>query len=95
MGWHLYFRENRSFKRNKDGGWGWIRRFREQQPVMSFLASVGITIRGDGSCDDDGIAEIAKRYPIMGRRAGGKYRGCIEVEIDEFGKIKMANQSIQ
>ena len=93
MGWHLYLRENRILKRNKDGGWGWIRQVREH-PVMGFLKSIGITIRGDGTCDDDGIAAFAIRYPINGRRSGGKRRGCIEVEVDDFRKIKMANQSL-
>jgi hypothetical protein len=75
-------------KRNNDGGWGWIRRVREH-PVMSLLLSIGIIIRGDGTCDDDGIAEFAARYPIKGRRSGGKFRGCINVKVDEFGKIEI------
>ncbi|HEA67791.1 MAG TPA: hypothetical protein ENI07_13355 [Desulfobacterales bacterium] len=94
MGWHLYLRENRAMKRNQDGSWGWIRRVRgiygdPDHPVKFFLSSIGITIRGDGTCDDDGIAEFATQYPIEGRRAGGKLRGCIGVDVDEFGKIKM------
>ncbi len=93
MGWHLYLRENRVMKRNHDGGWGWIRKVHEH-PVLEFLSSIGITIKGDGTCDDDGVAAFAMRYPVKGPRAGGKYRGCIEVEIDEFGEIEMANPSI-
>ena len=62
--------------------------------IVSFLSSFNIAIEGDGTCDYDGIAEFARRYPIKGRRCGGKVRGCLEVEIDEFGEIKMANQSL-
>lgn len=87
MGWHLYLRENRVFRRNSNGGWGWIRRVRENSQVMFFLSSLGISITGDGTCDDDGIAEIARRYPIKGRRCGGKLRGCIKVDVDELGNI--------
>ncbi len=88
MGWHLYLRENMAFKRNKDGRWGWIR-----TPQMKpELESLGINIKGDGTCDDDGIAEFARRYPIKGRRCGGKLRGCIEVDISKNGEIKMANE---
>ncbi|KKL62239.1 hypothetical protein LCGC14_2187250, partial [marine sediment metagenome] len=46
------------------------------------------TIRGDGTCDNDGIAAFATQYPIKGHRAGGKLRGCIKVDVDEFGKIE-------
>lgn len=88
MGWHLYLRENRAFKLNENGSWGWISDFREH-PVEAFLSSIGITIKGDGTCDDDGIAEFAKRYPVRGRRAGKKLRGCIEVEVDKFGEIEL------
>lgn len=56
---------------------------------MSFLSSIGITIKGDGTCDDDGIAEFSMRYPIKGRRIGKKYRGCLEVEVDKSGAIEM------
>lgn len=84
MGWHLYLRDYRAFRRNKDGSWGWIRMggWSWMQPrVLKFLQSIGIDIRGDG------IAEFARRYPIKGRRCGGKLRGCIEVKIDEFDEI--------
>ena len=76
MGWHLYLRENRAFRRNADGNWGWIRKYPE---IISYLEPLGINIRGDGTCDDDGIAEFAKRYPIKGRRCGGKLRGCLQI----------------
>lgn len=90
MGWHLYLRENRVFKRNRDGGWGWIRNssFTREFRAIPFLKTLGITIEGDGTCDHDGVAEIARRYPIKGRRCGGKRRGCIEVDVDEWGNIK-------
>ncbi|GAG99174.1 unnamed protein product [marine sediment metagenome] len=94
MGWHLYLRENRVFMQNLDGGWGWIRRVCEDSTVMALLSSIGITISGDGTCDDGGIAELARQYPVKGRRCGGKLRGCIEVEVGEFGKIEVANKAI-
>ena len=94
MGWHLYFRDYRSVRRNQDGDWGWIRRPWEEWHLMFFLESIGITIHGDGTCDDDGIAEFARRYPIKGRRCGGKWRGCMEVSIDQFGEITMANPAL-
>jgi hypothetical protein len=94
MGWHLYLRDYRAFRRNKDSYWGWIRRPWQNKPLMSFLESLGITIHGDGTCDDDGIAEFAQRYPIKGRRCGGKLRGCVEVEIDYFGQITTANPAL-
>jgi len=62
--------------------------------VLEFLSSIGIEIRGDGTCDDDGIAELARRYPIKGRRCGRKLRGCVEVQIDEYDKITFANKSL-
>jgi len=94
MGWHFYLRDYRAFRRNKDGSWGWVRmRSWSWQPgVLRFLSSIGIEISGDGTCDHDGIAEFARRYPINGRRCGGKLRGCLKIEIDEFGEIKLANQ---
>ena len=61
--------------------------------ILKFLSSIEIEITGDGTCDDDGIAEFARRYPIKGRQCGGKLRGCLEIEIDEFDDIKLANQS--
>jgi len=97
MGWHIYIRDHRTFRRNIDGGWGWVRTHTwswMQDPVYRFLLSIGIEIHGDGTCDYDGIAEFARRYPIRGRRCGRKLRGCIEVEIDEFDEIHLANQSL-
>ena len=72
------------------GEWPWM-----QPRVLEFLSSIGIEIRGDGTCEDDGIAEFARRYPIKGRRCGGKRRGCIEVVVDKFNDIKVANKSLQ
>ena len=60
-----------------------------QPKVLKFLSSIGIEIKSDGTCDDDGIAEFARRYPIHGRCCGGKKRGCVEVEIDEFDEITL------
>jgi len=95
MGWHLYLRENRVFRRNLDGGWGWIRRIETDSAVAVFLSSIGITISGDGTCDYDGIAELSRRYPIKGRRRGGRLRGCIEVQVGKDGAIKIDNKSLQ
>jgi len=80
MGWHLYLRDNRAFRRNSDGTWGWIRRPQEEKWLMDFLDGLGITITGDGTCDHDGIAEFARRYPVKGRRCGGKRRGCMVIK---------------
>lgn len=88
MGWHIYLRDHRVFRRNNDGSWGWIRMSGwswMQSRVLKFLRSVGIEIR------DDGIAEFARRYPIHGRCCGGRGRGCVEIEIDEFDEIRLAN----
>jgi hypothetical protein len=63
--------------------------------VLRFLSSIGIEIQGDGTCDYDGIAEFARRYPIKGRRCGGKLRGCIEIEIDKYDEVKLANQALE
>jgi hypothetical protein len=91
MGWHLYFRDNKLFKRNNDGGWGWINRPRENLEIMEFMASLGITIKGDGTCDDDGISEFAKRFPLKGRKCGGKIRGGVEINIVD-GRIYLKNK---
>ena len=88
MGWHIYLRDHRSFRRNKDSSWGWIRRPKEHA-VDAFLTSIGITIKGDGTCDYDGIAEFAKRYPIKGRKCGGEIRGGVEVVVDSDGNLSL------
>ena len=89
MGWHLYLRENKAkHHRNADGGWGWIRHIGKYSTAADpVLKELGIMIRGDGTCDDDGIAEMARRYPIPRERIGGKPRGCIEVIVDENGRL--------
>ena len=98
MGWHLYLRENTAPKRNSDGGWGWVRGMRypigTAYSVVKFLKLIGITISGDGTTDDAGIAEFARRYPVKGRRVGGRLRGRLEVKIDKYDEINMANQSL-
>ena len=73
MGWHLYLRDHRAFRQNNDGSWGWVRMsgWSWMNPrVLRFLSSIGIEMQGDGTCDYDGIAEFARRYPIHGRRCG-------------------------
>lgn len=82
MGWHLYLRENREMQqRNADGSWGWIRWHRaDKHPVQDILDDLGIVMNGDGTCDDDGYAEIARRFPFTGEIIGGKTRGGILVK---------------
>lgn len=95
MGWHLYIRDYRPSRRNKDGYWGWIRRPLEHQ-LISELEKIGIISQGgDGTCDYDFISEIAKRYPIKGRRCGCKHRGCLEIEVDNFGDVKITDPRIK
>lgn len=94
MGWHLYLRDHKEKQRqNDDGDWGWIRDIGRKRNgpnhIISFLTSIDIVIRGDGSCDDDGIAEIGRRFPIPRERIGGKPRGCITVNISETGLLSL------
>lgn len=97
-GWHLYLRDSKGRQqRNADGEWGWIRRIGrrgESFTGQAVLAELGITIRGDGTCDDDGIAEIARRFPIPRQRIGGKPRGCVEVVIDDEGRIRLPETAL-
>ena len=86
MGWHLYLRDNKEIqKRNRDGTWGWLRGVHRQgeNPVQQIFDELGIEIKGDGTCDYDGIAEIARRFPMPGQLAGSRPRGCIEVVINK------------
>src|SRR5688572_23564118 len=88
LGWHLYLRDNNKRQQpNANGDWGWIRgvgrRGWEFEPAKAILDELGIAIRGDGSCDDDGLAELARRFPIPRQRIGGKPRGCVAVLEDE------------
>lgn len=90
-GWHLYIRDNNERqKTNADGDWGWIRRLNEATRVLTFLQALGITIKGDGTCDDDGVGEFAKRFRLGRQRIGGKPRGCMEILIAEDGSIQRA-----
>jgi len=89
-GWHLYLREsNRKQKRNRDGDWGWIR-WRPwldgKHPAHRIFEAHGITLHSDGTCDDDGVAEFARRFP-MRSTVGGKPRGCMKVIIDRWNDI--------
>jgi hypothetical protein len=100
-GWHLYLRDNKNRQqRNADGEWGWIRglnryRFGDAESVTKVLNELGITIRGDGSCDDDGVAEIARRFPIPRQRIWKKPRGCIEVIVtDQWGNLRLADELV-
>lgn len=84
MGWHLYLRDNKKRQqRNVDGEWGWIRWRGSRDgahPFAGILDELGLTMRGDGTCDHDAYAEIARVHPIPRERIGGKPRGCVEVE---------------
>jgi hypothetical protein len=75
-GWHLYLRDNNGRQqRNADGDWGWLcRGHYKQSRAHEFLATLGITVKGDGTCDGDGYAEVARRFPIPRQRIGGKPR---------------------
>ena len=82
MGWHLYVRESTRWQhRNANGEWGWIRRVKEYLPdsIRKVFDLLRITIQGDGTCDYDGLAEIARRYPLGGKKVGRRPRGCIPV----------------
>lgn len=89
MGWHLYLRDSKGRQqRNADGSWGWVRGSSlRKSPAHEFLATLGIQITGDGTCDHDGYAEVARRYPVPRQRIGKKPRGCIPIFIDEYGTI--------
>ena len=78
-GWHLYLRDTARRQRNADGSWGWIR---SRECRAACLAKFGIELRGDGTTDDDGVAEFAKRFQVD-TTAGGRPRGCVEFEADE------------
>lgn len=86
MGWHLYLRDDPGYrKRNKDGGWGWIRgpvweRDRDGNKVVAFFAaSFGIDLKGDWSCGEYGLADFVKRFPLPGRKVWGERRGGVRV----------------
>lgn len=89
-GWHLYLRESAERqKRNSDGDWGWLRRDWHEKHAHVFLATIGIILKGDGSCENDAYAEMAARFPIPRQRIWGKPRGCIPVNVGEFGEITL------
>lgn len=100
MGWHVYLRERRTGA-NKRGEWGWIRWRGErdgEHPAHAVFEALGIKILGDGSCDDSGYAELAKRFPIKDReysKHGNEPRGGVEVVQDEWGKISLARGTIK
>jgi hypothetical protein len=94
MGWHLYLRDHKEKNnRNDNGGWGWLRgigkRYGLPPSIQAILDHLGICIRGDGTCDDDGVAEIARRFPIPRERIGGRPRGCIELAIGNDGELTL------
>lgn len=82
-GWHLYLRENKGYqRRNKDGGWGWLRRPQEGR-AAALLMSLGCAITGDGTTDSDGIAKFASLYPLKGKTVGGRRRGGCPVVVKD------------
>ena len=83
-GWHLYLRDSKQ----KDQSGGWIRRPKEWKAGIRILNELNLTIRGDGTCSDDGLAEFTKRFPIPRERICGRPRGCIEV--DACGRLTLA-----
>lgn len=88
MGWHLYLRDSKGRQqRNADGDWGWLRQSWKQTSAHELLTKMGISLRGDNSCDDGAYAELARRFPIGRQRICGKPRGCIEVLLGEHGEI--------
>lgn len=84
-GWHAYIRESpKRGKRNANGEWGWVKsRDIKGDKVARLCAEVGITLKGDWTCDDDGLAEVAKRYPLPGRKRGG-----FPITIGDYGRIE-------
>jgi hypothetical protein len=84
-GWHAYIRESpKRGKRNANGDWGWVKaRDIKGDKVARLCAEVGITLKGDWTCDDDGLAEVAKRYPLPGRNRGG-----FSITIGDYGRIE-------
>ncbi len=82
-GWHLYLRDTDRHERNTDGSWGWLQRGHHLLPAAhAVLADLRIATRpgSDGSCDDDGYAELARRYPIRRSRV----RGGVAVQVDDI-----------
>lgn len=96
MGWHLYLRDSKGRQqRNMDGDWGWLRRSWKEASAHKVLMQLGLTLRGDNSCDDGAYAELARRFPIPRQRIGGKPRGCIEVQVADSGEIIKKRKGIQ
>lgn len=102
IGWHLYLRERRGkHERNSDGEWGWIwyspseeledrRRGYSLHPCRGVFDALGI----DGEIDDDAIARFAFGNRMPRQRVGGKPRGCVEVERDEWGRLTLKRKAV-
>jgi len=89
-GWHLYLRDHPGYqKRNKDGDWGWLRRLDGDKKVQEFFTSIGITLKGDGTRDADGLMEFAQRFPLPGRKVWGKRRGGVRVTEARCGELAL------
>lgn len=94
-GWHFYVRDSkRKNKRNDDGSWGWVRRLNDHSSsVKAVMGELGIRLIGDGTCDDDGIAEFVKRFPMPRQRIWGRPRGCIEINVTRCGTITLPEKA--
>ena len=75
-------------KRNKDRGWGWVQWSSGcKHPARNVFTDNNISFIDDGTCDEDGIYELAKKFPLKSK-IGGKIRGCLPVVVDEYGVIR-------
>ena len=69
------------------GDGSWLR-------TLAVLAALGIQMRpgGDGSCDDEGYAELARRYPIPVRHPVRRTRrGGVPVHV-EAGTLTLVDR---
>ena len=91
-GWHAYIRGNPEpgarngpeWMTHGVDGWGWIRLSSlKRDAVVRMCAEVGITLKGDWTCDDDGLAELAAKFPLAGDRRGG-----FPITIGDYGRIE-------
>jgi hypothetical protein len=107
MGWWLYLRESKERqKRNADGEWGWVRYSPSEcnldrttgtslHPCRQVFEALGIEGDLRGGCgDESAIARFAFAHRIPRQRIGGKPRGCVPVQRDEWGTITLRQESV-
>lgn len=91
-GWHAYIRANpEPGMRNGQewltygvDGWGWIRSSSlKREAVVRMCAELGIKLKGDWTCDDDGLDDVAQRFPLAGHKRGG-----FPITIGDYGRIE-------